>query len=325
MGVEYILNQFGLKSGLNPDDVGQRSVSLRFLNEAAQELYEQADSEGVLMEQLFIVNGDQMIALPSYVGPLRAMREYSTHVPWHLTNMRPRYNQINWEDRWRHWRIKGTSPLSQEIDNEGPVIISVPFVENPPIVINVCGQTQLATFATETFTMDSPMKIGGLDFLTAGIKAFKKDRVNNYDVLMFDIDGNQLSLLQNNLLESKYRIVDVSLYPWSNTAVGPTDHYMEVLFKPVLPWMQNDEDEYPVVGHDNIIVNKMCQIWAEEQGKGDEAAAFDAKATRSLARKKEDEKRGCEEAMAFCENTHDTLLPRNRPLGPSRYMGQIYY
>jgi len=323
MGLKYVLKQAGLKMGLDPSDADQRGVLLRFANEAASEMYDQADMDGSLWEQLFQVNGDQTISLPMYVGPIRAMREYSTHVPWHPHTMRPRYNQFNWEDRWRSWRLKGISALSSVVQNEALVTLTVKAVENPPVVVSLVGPTQDASNAIDTITMDAVSKTGTQNFID--LISFKKDRINNYDITMLDTDGNTLSLLQNNLLEAKYRIVDVSLYPWSNTAVGPVDHYMEVLYKKTLPWFENDEDEYPAQGYDNIWVNKMLQLWAEEQEKGEVAAGYDAKATRSMTRKIEDQKRGAEEIATLSENFHDCLLPRNRPMGPSRYMGQIYY
>ena len=51
---------------------------------------------------------------------------------------------------------------------------------------------------------------------------------------------------------------------------------MEVLFKKALPWMENDDDEFPATGYDNIIVNKILQLWNEEEGKGDEVVRLRA-------------------------------------------------
>lgn len=338
MSIGYVLQQAGFKMGLNPADTeGDRKVLLRFLNEGATELWEQADVEGSLWEQMFQVNGDQMIALPPYVGPLRAMREYNTHVAWKLSNMRPRYNQINWMDRWRQWRQKGTSPIMYPVANQSQMTVTVATLDNPPITVSVVGPTPFATNTFEDLVMDSSCTqvkdaAGNVTAYTKtttnqflDVTAFKKDRVNGCDVTLSDADGNILSQLPNNQLLMRYRLIDVSLYPWSNTDMSIADHYMEVLYKKALPWFENDDDEYPTPGHDWILVNKMLQLWCEEQGKGPEAVAYDAKATRSLARKKMDAERGVEQEVSLGENTHDTLLPRNRPMGPARYQGQIYY
>lgn len=323
MAVKQILQQFCNKSGLSVATTDQRDTCLRFLNEAAMELYDQADAEGTLWEQLFHVNGDQQIALPPHVGPLRAMREYSTHVAWHLNNMRPRYNQFNWKDRWRSWRVKGVSPIMYPIVNQSVVKVSVGAVESPAIVVSVVGPTPTASSTSEQLTIDALEKSTTKNFMD--ITAIRKDRVNEQDVTVADVDGNALCVIPNNMLTMQYRLVDVSLYPWSSTDVTTQNHYMEVLFKKALPWLSNDDDEFPAQGVDNILVNKMLQLWAEEQGKLEEALAYDSKATRSLARKRADNDRGVEQEAAMVENPHDTLLARNRPMGPNRYTGQIYY
>lgn len=322
MALLYILNQLGAKMGLDPAEVSQRATLLRFINEAANELYDLNDADGILREQLFQVNGDLSIALPSNVGPLRAMREYSTHVAWHLYNMRPRYNQFNWKDRWRGWRLKGTSPLIAGITNEAPLTLTVPVVENPPVIVSLTGVTATASGISEQVTMDNVTKMGTLVFTE--VKNIKKDRVNGCDITITDADSKVMSVVPNNMLQVRYRIVDVSLYPFASTA-SMNDHYMEVLYKEALPWLENDDDEFPAEGYDNIIVNKALQLWSEEQGKVEAALGYDAKASRSLAMKQEDANRGAEQEVALVENPHDTLLPRNRPIGPGRYTGQVYY
>ena len=94
MSVQLILSLAGDKMGLNPSLASQRAVLLRFLNEAAEELYDQSDPIGSLAEQVFKVNGDQTISCPWYVGKIRAVREADTHIIWSINKMRPHYNQF---------------------------------------------------------------------------------------------------------------------------------------------------------------------------------------------------------------------------------------
>ena len=58
MSLKYILSQAGSKMGLDPEEDSERRVLLRYANEAARELYKQADMAGSLMEQVFKVNGE---------------------------------------------------------------------------------------------------------------------------------------------------------------------------------------------------------------------------------------------------------------------------
>src|ERR1700761_114805 len=100
MSVSYILTQLGYKMGLDKNIPDQRTVMLRFVNEA-EELYDQSDPSESLVEQTFKINGDQTISLPAYVGRVRALRESDTYIPWNITRLKPRYYQSNWKDAWR--------------------------------------------------------------------------------------------------------------------------------------------------------------------------------------------------------------------------------
>jgi len=305
--------------GLNPADTNERPVLLRFLNEAADELYAQADMAGSWMEQAFKVNGDQTIALPHDVGNIRAIREYQSLIPWNIQQMRPRYNVSNWNDFWRTFRLKGKQALQKTITNQAPVVFTVPYVETPNVSIIITGATSFSNSVTETVVLNSTSVSSINDWLD--ITALNKSNVNNYDITVSDIDGVVLTIIPNNEKNSTYQIVDVSTCPWLNNSQSPQDHYVEVLYKKKLSYLSNDGDEFPAQGYDNVVVNKMLQLWYEEQGKIDLAMQYDAKATRSLARKHEEENRATQDTVAFTENTHDNLNPRVRARRPARYGG----
>src|ERR1035437_873033 len=110
MSVKNILIIAGAKIGLDPNSPSQRNVLLRFLNEAAEELYDQSDPISSLAEQVFKINGDQTISCPWYVGKIRAIREADTHIVWSINKMRPHYNQFSWKDMWRNIRLRNTQP-----------------------------------------------------------------------------------------------------------------------------------------------------------------------------------------------------------------------
>jgi len=322
VGVKYILSQAGRKLGLNPGDTNQRQTLLLIMNEACNELYDEADMAGSLFEQNFKVNGDQTISMPAYVGELRAIREANSYIPWHINQMRPRYNVANWKEMWRGWRIKNHQALQQSVVNESAITVTVPVVETPAIVVTVTGPTLTGTSVTENITMDALTKTTANNYLDVIVA--RKDRVNSYDVTLSDVDGTLLTVIPNNMLEARYLILDISMLPWSNTSSSAQDHFVEVLYKKALPWFSNDGDEFPAPGYDNIIVNKMMQLVAEEQEKGPKAAGYDAKATRSLARKHENENRATEDVVAMVPNGHDELLTRLRTNRPGRHHASIY-
>ena len=310
MSVKHILSLVGNKIGINPNDINQRDVMLRWLNEASQELYDQSDMVGSLVEQVFRVNGNQTISFPADVGTIRACREYNSQIPWHINQLKPRYNQFNWMDCWRNFRLKNKQTLQATVTNQSVGVITVEAVENPPIVVSVSGPTAGSTNTSEDITMTSTSMMTTNAYLD--YTSVKKDRINLYDVTLSDVDGKLLTTIPNNQIRSLYQIVDVSSFPWLQVVTGTFDNYMEILYKKTLNILSNDDDEFLTGEYDYILTNKVLQLWNEEQGKSEIALAYDAKATRSLARKHEEQNRETEDAVSLVANPFDTI---NRRIG----------
>jgi hypothetical protein len=310
MALAYVLNQAGAKMGLNPSQPSDRLVLLRFANEAAEELYDSFDPEGCMLEEAFKVNGDQTISMPMYVGEVRGVRECASWISWHINQMRPRYNQFNWVDSWRNIRLKNIQALAATVTNTSVGVITVTEIENPPIVVTVSGSTETARNIGESITMDALSKQTTNQYNDYNLIA--KDRVNNCNVTLSDVDGKLLSIIPNDCLEASYQIYDVSVCPFLNQNTSQQSNYLEILFKKTLPWFQNDSDQFPAQKYDNIWVNKILQLWKEEQDDAQGALMYDGKATRSAARKKVNRNESTEEKVAVVANPHDTLLPRIR-------------
>ena len=309
MPVSYILKQLGKKLGANPAIANQRATLLRFINEGAKELYASSDLPGCLQEQLFKVNGDQTITLPWYVGPLRGIREAASMQTWHVNQMRPRYNQFNWTDTWRNWRFKNKQALMNTVVNESVATITVPAIENPPIVVSVVGSTDLSSQISESITMDSPSKQTTNNY--NDYVAITKDRVNNYDVTLTDIDGRILTIIPNNKLTAEYQIIDVSAAPWMPQNTSTIDNYMEVLFKLSIFELSNDTDEFPAMfNYDDAVVLMALSVWYWEQEKLDKAEAYRSRALRVAALNKDDQNKETEDTVSLVANPHDTMLKR---------------
>lgn len=308
MSLQYVLQQIGFKVGLNPADSGQRAVLLRFANSAARELYQTSDMAGCLEEQVFKINPNQTIALPHYVGQLRAMRETFSRTALTLSQMRPRYNQFNWEGEWRNWRIKGLHPLQTSLTNQAQLVISVEKVENPPIVVNVSGPTLGATRTTETVVMTQTSMQTVNSYLD--VSAFTKTTSNQYDVVLSDADGNQISYISNDSLKAEFQIVDISMSPWVPYNLNPLLGWVEVLYKKALPNYSNDNDEFPASGYDDVWIAKALQLYWEEQGNIQTSMAFYQKAQQLLAQIHEDANRGTADMVALVADPHDEIQHR---------------
>jgi hypothetical protein len=317
MPVGHILEVAGKRMGLNKNDPNQRKTLVRFLNEAAQELYDQADMVGILMEQVFKVNGDQTITCPWYVGPIRGVREYASMQVWHINRMRPRYNQFNWPDMWRNIRIRNIQALQASLVAKSKIVVFTPQIETPPIQVTIVGPSDLASNTIETLTLDNSCTVvnGGFTKTTSNsfndVTTVFKNEINAFNILLSDVNGAQLTILPNCQYEALYQMWDISACPWLPQNTSILDNYLEIIYKQALPILYNDEDSFPSkTNYDYILVNKMLQLWYEEQKNPQIAQAYDAKATRSLARKQEDQNHSAEDVIALVANPHDTLLKR---------------
>lgn len=310
MGVRYILREAGNRMGLNPSDASQRATLVRFLNTAAIQVYIEADIQDSLDEKTFKINGDQTISFPEYLGELRAVREFYSYIPWHINKQRPRYNASNWQDIWRNCRLIRKQALQASIRNESVITFTTKAVETQPVVITITGSTPNAASISENVVMDAVSKSTVNNFLT--VEAVVKNRINDYNITATDVDGMQLTMIPNNRIDCSYLIVDISLLPFLNQNVNKQAHYLEIQYKRSLPWLQNDGQEFPGTGYDDAIVDKMCQVWLEQQGKTEAAVSMDAKVTRTMGRIHQDRNVATEDVVAFVPNGHDQLLAKNR-------------
>ena len=329
MSVEYILDRFGKKVGMLPSDTSQRALLLDYLNEAAQELYEQSDMPGSLEEAEFYVQGDKTIAMPSDVYTIREIREKgSNHDMWETVPLTERYRENNWSADHNKFRVKGYSPIQRTL----PTSITGAANATNKLRIKYFGITaasEVINLVCKTDRSDS-YNIAHTTTAVGTAAGTQSDTVADPGVPITDIIGftrsskpaatqGKVQLLDyvdtsivyaeipSNALESKYLIIDVSEFPFSTSAAQDDAHTVQVLYKKALTRLQNDTDEFPAPGYDNILVSKCMELFLEEQGKMEEAILHDRKASRSLARRQADLERGQEQLAVFKRHNHDKL------------------
>ena len=347
MSVEYILDRFGKKVGMSPSDTSQRALLLDYLNEAAQELYEQSDMPGCLEEAEFYVQGDKTVALPANVYAIRGIREKAgNNAEWETEALTARYRENNWASDSNKFRVIGYSPLKVSLPTTSPFIdgnsnklkvkaygpttssdvayvvadINSLFIEESVVSMNGLDAASDTGYVTVDFSGSEPIK---------DIKSFSRTRTLSVTTGTYTnpvtgivgevaghgvtrlVDYSDASIVYAEILpgheESRYLIVDVSEFPFSSSAASDDSHTLQVLYKKSLPVFRNDRDEFPAIGYDNILVSKCMELFLEEQGKVEEAILHDRKATRSLARRHADLERGQEQKVVFKRHNHDKL------------------
>ena len=349
MSAEYIIDRFGRKVGLNAGDANQRYVILDFLNEAMQSVYEHVDIPGSLVEEEFYVAGKQRIALSRDVHAIRAMSEKESKLTWDINNLLSEYNQNNWRSDSRCWRVVGYEPLKKSLSS---VITGTRGSAATGLTVhwfaNIAATEKLAvTFETSASdrqtlevwpsypstaaaytTASSPHSIAlTLDnnrtiTSVVGMRRFdtNNERFGGYTAndggLVRLVDTADTSIVYSEIphdeTEAQYMIVDISEFPWDDTAAQDDSHTLQVLYKKKLKHIKSDNDPFPLYGFENIVMHKMMQLFMEEQGKLQEAMVYDGKVTRDLGRKIADLERGQKRLMQFGRHPHDAITLTRR-------------
>ncbi len=312
MPLKYILRRTAAETGLNAalENAEQRLLLIDVVNLAAEMIYEETDLPVSWKEICLQVTPDSQIALPQYVGEIRAVRDRKLGRPWTIEDMKPRYSETTWKNEWKTFRHKGYSAIQTTITNAAPIRFIIPVADGS--IVTIVGRTALATQKSEQIVMDAVQKDSVESYLE--IRGLGKIAANDYDISAYDADSNLLAVIPNNCLESRYIILDVSKYPG-----GFCGNYTvaEVLYKDrILPFV-NDEDQFPVMGYDNIIVTKAAQLLMEtEEGKELRAAYFEDKTNKQIVKKVQD-KMGDSRPMDIRSSTTYAALDRAnwRPIG----------
>tara|TARA_R100000655_G_scaffold34973_2_gene68002 strand:- start:24966 stop:26030 length:1065 start_codon:yes stop_codon:yes gene_type:complete len=343
MSSQYIIERFGRKVGLNPDDINQRYVILDFVNEALQTIYEYVDIPGSLVEEEFYVAGNKRIAMSRDVQSIRAMREKESKLPWKSQNLISEYNFNNWRSDSRCFRIVGYSAIKESLksaitaargSNATGVTVkahgqisaetlhvtfetrqanSLAVLQNK--VVSYVATTGNHAVSTSELQLDNTNIISDI----VNIRRFDNATRERYGTStaaeqipgIFQVvdtaDGTVYAEIPSGQSESSYLIVDVSEFPWDENSAQDDEHTLQILYKKKLRYIQSNDDIFPLVGYENIVMHKAMQLFLEEQGKIQEALVFENKVNRDLGRKIADMERGQERKMQFGRHPHDNL------------------
>lgn len=305
MSLAYIIREVSGPIGLTDLELNasQRSWLISKINAAAEEVYESDDLPGCLREAYILVTPNSEIALPEFVGRLRAVREAFLKRPYTLQDMRPRYHVSNWANEWNKFVYKGTSAIKFDVVNAAPPVATI-SVANENLTLTIVGSTIDSNRTSETVTMDAVSKSFTKSFIS--YESIEKNILGDYNITIKDSQGNELAVIFNDQLKSHYELYDISAYPWGGNCVG-NQNVVEILYKLPLKQLANDSDNFPIDGFDNIIVNKTLQLIAETQeGKEERAILANAKTAQLTRQKIEDRSGQTEKVLNY---------PRRKTLG----------
>lgn len=306
MPLRDVLTRLAINTGLSVTT--DRPYLLTLINQAAIELWEASDVPGCTREVILTVQANTQVTLPAFIGEPLAMREYNLYNKVQLVDMRPRYSYNPWAQQWNNWRIKQVSPIHTQITNAGILTFVAAAVETPNAAVTVTGSTANSSLVTETVSLTGVSVNGTQQFET--INSITAAATRLYDIAVRDMNGNELAVLANNELETKYTIMDISQYPFSSGVSS----YIEVLYKAAFQQLVNDGDTMPAPGLDGALFYKAMTIWcALQDGKTEETLKYANMYQAAIARL-QDSASAVEKFIQFAPNP---MFELTRMAGPT--------
>lgn len=242
----------------------EESAALQSLiNGAALELYNSADLEDCLREQSFETANERYLALPYYVGNVRAIRTHCGVVTLH--DRRPQYHNKRWNcDDPMTFRILGYSPLIRALSNATPLEVGT---TSEPVVVKFTGSTAAANNVESTVTVNADGTVSGVSANYTDVYSITKDRVTQVDIVILDENEETVSVIPNDQVEARYQILEIGEQAGQTCSTKPVrDVCIDVLYKLTYRPMINDADDFPSPGYEDAIFYKVLERQALETG-----------------------------------------------------------
>lgn len=325
MSLKYIIDTVCEKLGYDAET--QRTLVVAKINRAAKEVYELQDLPGCLREITLEATPELILALPYFIGELRAMRRRESKMKIELLEVSPNYCYNAWPLIWNNWRLLRKSPLQTSIvDASVPITFSMAEVEAEDVTVIVTGATENSARVTEEIIFTAGETEVDAANLFTEIHSITKNEVNTQNITLTGSDGDggevTLAVIPNDRLSSVYTLVDISKLPSNGDVPGSTAWYVEVLYKAPLFYLNNDGDEFICEGFDDAIVYKTCELdFAEKDGGGDKSIGFYQKCNQVIFNRINASNGGTQKELIFAPNQYLGMFPKDVPYYRTPWFG----
>lgn len=316
--LQYILTEFSKEVGHPINTDLDRASAIAKINKAARELYSTTDLVGCLREQVFNVDPSKLqITLPYYVDQIRNARNYDTKSRVKIEDMRPRYFYgRDWQQKFLTWRKKNRQPICHDLENDGPLTITIPAAETSRFTVYITGSTVDSDKVTESVIFE----IGDTSHDTVnsftsfpGFRLIAKDKLITGNVTITDIVGNTISEIANCELEASYTLIAVGDYENQTTC----DCY-EILYKYKFSPFYNDYDVFPAPEYDDAIIYKAAShVWSKDTSPIGQAKVleYETKCNAILTNRANDGEGSDEKEIQFGKQRFFDIMGYGYPTG----------
>jgi hypothetical protein len=298
--LQDILQTFAIETGY--DTVNQLQTCLGYINRAAKDLHDSLEADSLMRETVLQVSTNLQVTLPSFIGDIRALREYGGYSTFPLNEIgMPRFTSDTWKYKWRNWTLKGKQPLATSILNASILTLTTNTVETIPAQVVITGRTTNSKRIAETVIVNALM-VQTLNSFEAIDSITSSTLGRTYNITIQDIAGNVLAILYNTDSKTQYILVDVARYNWSAQTGDGVTTLVEVLYKTKFTKFYNLTDEFPADGYDDGIAYKAVELWYHgQEGKEQDALMFRAKALEVINNTTANAEKGELRKLAFAE------------------------
>lgn len=308
-----ILTDLAADLGLHP--IQQRTTLIKLLNAAAREVYDKLDANQIHREVTMVIPPNEVIAFPSFIGEFKGMRMSLSDITvkqYPLSS--PRYVNDTQAWKWKNWRNMGDRPTHTALSAVGQLTIYT-TIETDPVTLLIAGQTNVSNIIEESLILDSSPKATVNLF---GPEIFNLSCTSTgrlYDIVIKQ-GSTEVAVLYNNQTSSRYKLIDVSQYPWpADTELG--ESLIDVLYKLALNKLYRDSDK--LLGTEDYdrawYYMAMYKYMYPIQNKSKEASDYLASALLSLSSTKQETEGGIEKKLSFGPNKFYDLFKGRRYMG----------
>ncbi len=231
--------------------------------------------------------------------------------------MRPRYFYGNdWPQKYLTWRKKNKQPIAHDLENDGPLTITIPQAETTRFKVYLTGSTLESDRLTEevVFEIGDTSKATTNSFTSfPGFRLIGKDRLISNNITITDIVGNAISEIANCELEASFTLIAIG--DFENT-LG-CDCY-EILYKYKFSPFYNDYDSFPAPEYDDAIIYKAAShVWSKDTSQIGQAKVleYEAKCTAILTNRANDGEASDEKSIQFGKNRFFDIQGWGYPTG----------
>jgi hypothetical protein len=179
--------------------------------------------------------------------------------------------------------------------------------------ITFVGQTPLSNRRNIKFIGNG--EVPGSNF--TAIETIRKSKQTEFNVKVYETGGCLLSEIPNNQLEVNYLIIELQEYMMDKCKAKGFPRCVEVLYKPTLSDLVEDNDEFPAPNMGDAVVSKYWEIEAVYGNNLEAAALHERKGNKLIRETTRNQEIG---------KTFELKLPKRRTFGQSmeRYYGDSH-